>query len=67
MKLAGFLLLLAGWGIVLAALGLLASGVPQNCFVIAGVAVEILGLVLVMRSHPVHREEKDTHAGFRAA
>lgn len=67
MKLAGFLLLLAGWGIVLAALGVLAPGIPQNCFIVAGVGVEILGLVLVIRSHPVRREERDTHAGFRSA
>ena len=37
MKLAGFLLLLAGWGIVLAALVLLEPGLAQNCFMLAGV------------------------------
>jgi hypothetical protein len=58
MKLAGFLLLVAGWGIVLAALVLLATGVGQTCFVLAGVGVEVLGLVLVIRSHPILRSER---------
>ena len=58
MKLAGFLLLLAGWGIVLAALELLASEAPRAGFVLAGVGVEALGLVLVIRSHLVPRRER---------
>jgi len=50
MKLLGFLLLLSGWGIVVAALALLhGAGVPG--FVIAGFAIEVLGLVLVLRAH----------------
>ncbi len=56
MKLAGFLLLLAGWGIVLAALAMLRSAAPQAGFVLAGLAVEILGLILVFRSHLVRAE-----------
>jgi len=51
MKLAGFLLLLAGWGIVLCAVALLSSAVQRNGFVLAGLGVEVLGLVLTMRSH----------------
>jgi hypothetical protein len=58
MKLAGFLLLLAGWAIVLAALAVLASGMAQNCFIAAGVGVEVIGLVLVIRAHPVLRGER---------
>ena len=58
MKVVGFLLLLAGWGIVLASLGLLEAGVGQSCFVLAGVGVEVLGLVLVIRSHPILRSER---------
>lgn len=50
MKLGGFLLLLSGWGIVIAALRLLHTG-ALTVFVLAGVAVEILGLVLVARAH----------------
>jgi hypothetical protein len=51
-KLFGFLLLLAGWGLVLAALALLAADAPRIAFVLAGVAVEIVGLVVVIRAHP---------------
>lgn len=55
MKLAGFLLLLAGWGIVLAAVALLRSGPQQSGFVLAGVGVEVLGLALAVRSHRIPR------------
>jgi hypothetical protein len=58
MKIAGFLLLLAGWAIVLAALGLLAQGMAQNSFIVAGVGVEVIGLVLVIRAHPFVRGER---------
>ena len=55
MRLFGFLLLLAGWGIVLAALALLAADAPRVTFVLAGIGVEIVGLVLVIRAHPLRR------------
>ncbi len=55
MKLAGFLLLPAGWIIVLAAVALLPSGPQQAAFVLAGVLVELLGLTLVVRSHLIAR------------
>jgi len=58
MKLAGFLLLLAGWGIVLAAVALLSSPLPRTGFVLAGVGVEALGLILAVRSHLVVRGER---------
>jgi hypothetical protein len=58
MKIAGFLLLLAGWVIVLAALVLLASARPRAAFVLAGLGVELLGLVLVIRSHMVPSGEQ---------
>ena len=51
MRLTGFLLLLAGWGIVLSAVALLASPLPRDGFALAGAGVEGLGLVLVVRSH----------------
>jgi hypothetical protein len=57
-RLVGFLLLLAGWALVLAALGMLHSDAPRTAFVLAGVAVELLGLVLVGRAHLLAREEK---------
>lgn len=43
----GCLLLLSGWLIVLAALVLLTSLQERFAFVIAGIAVEVLGLVLL--------------------
>jgi hypothetical protein len=55
MKLAGFLLLLAGWGIVVSTLPLLPSLPMRAAFVLAGVAVELMGLGLVVRSHLVPR------------
>ena len=50
MKLGGFLLLLSGWGIVVAAVVML-HGNLVSIFVLAGVAVEILGFVVVARAH----------------
>jgi hypothetical protein len=58
MKLGGFLLLLSGWGIVVAALTLL-HGRTVSAFVYAGFAVEILGLALVFRAHLPHGEENE--------
>jgi hypothetical protein len=58
MKLLGFLLLLAGWGLVLAAIGMLTPDVPRTAFVLAGAAVELLGLGLVGRSHLLAAEGK---------
>lgn len=51
MKLLGFLLLPAGWGIVLSALALLNTEAARTGFVLAGLGVEILGLVIVIRAH----------------
>jgi hypothetical protein len=58
MKFVGFLLLLMGWLLVLAAIVLLASPPPRAGFVLAGVAVEALGLTFVIRSHLILREDK---------
>ncbi|MGC2321841.1 MAG: hypothetical protein WA463_04340 [Terriglobales bacterium] len=58
MKLAGFLLLLAGWGIVLCALAWLPSAGQRTGFVLAGCGVEVLGLVLAVRSHLVPNAER---------
>lgn len=46
---------MAGWGIVVCALALLAADAPRIAFVLAGVGVEIAGLALVVRAHPVRR------------
>jgi hypothetical protein len=55
MKPLGFLLMIAGWGIVLSALALLSKAAARDVFVAAGIAVEVTGLVLVVRSHPMPR------------
>jgi len=59
MKLLGFLLLVAGWAIALSAVVLLAPGTPRGVFAVAGLAVEVVGLVVVTRSHPLLRGHKD--------
>jgi hypothetical protein len=51
MKVAGFLLLLAGWILMIAAIALLAAAGPRTAFLLAGLGVEILGLILAARSH----------------
>ena len=57
MKIAGFLMLVAGWVIVLASMPLLTSVQSRTIFVLAGLAVEIVGVVLVVRSHLVLEDE----------
>ena len=51
LKPIGFLLLLTGWILVLSAVILLKQAGTRTVFVLAGLAVEVLGLVLVVRSH----------------
>jgi hypothetical protein len=58
MKFLGFLLLLAGWLLVLAAIVLLASPSSRASFVLAGIGVEGLGLTLVIRTHLIPRKGK---------
>jgi len=50
MKLLGFGLLLAGWAISIAAVALLAAAL-RTVFVLAGMGVEVLGLILAIRAH----------------
>lgn len=49
MKLEGFLLLPAGWALIVVAVSIFHSQVIASIFVIAGLLVEVLGLVLVAR------------------
>jgi len=49
LKLAGCLLLISGWLIVLAALAMLPEFATRAAFAVAGVAVEIIGLGLIAR------------------
>jgi len=53
MKIAGFLLLLSGWVLVLTAVVLLPAGGARSAFVLAGMAVEVLGLALAFWSHRI--------------
>ena len=59
MKLLGFLLLVAGWAIAVFSIGLLPAAGPRSAFVLAGLAVELLGLALAVRSHTVLETEPD--------
>jgi uncharacterized membrane protein YccC len=59
MKILGFLLLVSGWAIVLTAVALLTRDVPRAAFVLAGIGVEIIGFVLLVRGHPVRRGERE--------
>jgi hypothetical protein len=58
MKLAGFLLLFAGWYLVLTALAILPHASARIGFVLAGVGVEMLGLILAARTHRMLPEER---------
>jgi hypothetical protein len=55
MKIAGFLLMIAGWFLTILAVILLRTETARGVFVLAGLAVEALGLVLVFRAHPPPR------------
>jgi hypothetical protein len=59
MKLAGLLLLVAGWGISVFAVALLPSIVLRSGFVLAGLATELLGLALLVRAHVVLDVERE--------
>jgi hypothetical protein len=51
MKAAGLILLVAGFVLVTSALVLLAPNAPRGAFVLAGIAVQILGLGITFRAH----------------
>jgi hypothetical protein len=59
MKPFGFLLLLSGWAIVFAAVALLAPGGIRIAFLLAGMGVEVTGLIFVVRSHPLLRGARE--------
>jgi hypothetical protein len=58
MKLTGFLLLLGGWIIALAAIALLPPGPSQVSFVLVALGVEALGLAFVFRAHLIPAKER---------
>jgi hypothetical protein len=57
------MLLLSGWGLALAALGMLAAPGPRSVFVLVAVGVEALGLFLVFRSHLPPKHDRIPRAG----
>lgn len=59
MKFLGFLLLLAGWLIAVAAVAMLTAAGPRAGFVLAAIGVESLGLVLFVRAHLVPGSGRD--------
>lgn len=59
MKLLGFLLLLSGWIITFASIAMLAAGAPRVVFLLLGLGVEVIGLVLVARAHPLLRGSRE--------
>ena len=59
MKLLGFLLLFSGWIIAFASLAMLGIGAPRVVFLILGIGVEMMGLVLVTRAHPLVRGARE--------
>ena len=58
MRISGFLLLLAGWAIDLTAVAILKAVTQQTIFVLAGTAVQLLGMGLVVRSHLIPRGDR---------
>jgi hypothetical protein len=58
MKLTGFLLLAAGWLLVLAAISLLPPGSAETVFILVAMGVEALGLTLVFRAHLTPLKER---------
>lgn len=60
MKFAGFLLLLAGWVILLAAVVLFQKAASSRAvFVAVGAAIEIVGLILAASSHRAQSRERE--------
>ena len=51
MKIAGLLLLVSGWLLVVLAVVLLHAEAARAVFVLAGMGVQLLGLVMVFRTH----------------
>ena len=55
MKIAGLLLMAAGWLLAVLAVVLLRTETPRAVFVLTALGVEALGLVLVFRAHLLPR------------
>jgi hypothetical protein len=59
LRIAGILLMVAGWILLLAAVIMLNSLPARTSFAMAGLGVEILGLVLLARTHIPRRKKRD--------
>ena len=59
MKIAGFLLLVAGWSIAVVSICLLPGAGARSAFVLTALLVELLGLALAIRSHLVLDVERE--------
>jgi hypothetical protein len=62
MKLAGFLLLVAGGAIAAIAVAILAAKPAMTGFLLAGVGIELIGLALVFRAHVPPKPKKEGRA-----
>jgi hypothetical protein len=60
MKLAGMLVMTAGFFLAIAALVLFPDPAPRTAFVLCGIAVECLGLGVAIRSHMQNRGESQS-------
>jgi hypothetical protein len=58
MRAGGIFFLLSGWIIVLAAVALLGTAAAGGVFVAAGLALELAGMALVLRSHMARRAHR---------
>jgi hypothetical protein len=58
MTILGFAMLVSGWLLVIATLALLRPGIARNAFIVAALAVEALGLVLVARAHIARKVDR---------
>ena len=59
LRIAGLILLLTGWFLMLAAILMLSSLPLRTSFSVAGLGVELLGFVLLARSHVPVRKKHD--------
>jgi membrane-bound ClpP family serine protease len=59
LRIAGMLLMVCGWILMLAAVVMLNSLPSRTAFAAAGMAVEILGFVLLAGAHIPRRKKRD--------
>jgi hypothetical protein len=59
LRMAGLLMMVAGWILMLAAVVMLNSLPLRTGFAMAGLAVQMLGFVLLTRAHIPKRKKRD--------